>query len=255
MALRPSNRGFTIIEMAIVLLILGLLLGGGLAVLSTQVEMQKVKDTQRMLEEAKEALIGFAVANGRLPCPASATSNGAESVVAGAPLGAGGACTNPNDGFLPAVTLGLPGVNANGYLADAWHTAANRIRYAVSPANTNAATTLDGIRTTTIQTFGATGHTGHLYVCASATGTTPTTCGPAANTLTTNAVAVLFSLGRNAPTGGIGTDEAANLNGDRVFVSHTAVEAGGAGGEFDDMVTWLPMSILFNRMLQAGRLP
>ncbi|MGE5385608.1 MAG: prepilin-type N-terminal cleavage/methylation domain-containing protein [Betaproteobacteria bacterium] len=243
------NRGFTMIEMAIVLLILGLLLGGGLTVLSTQVEMQKTKDTQRALEEAKEALIGFAVANGRLPCPASAASNGVES-----PAG-GGVCTNPNDGFLPGVTLGLPNIDANGYVTDGWQTVANRIRYAVSTANGNAATTLDGIRNTTIQTFGAIGNTGHLYVCASAAGITATTCGTPANTLTTNAVAVLFSLGKNAPTGGTGVDEAANLNADRIFVSHTPVQVGGAGGEFDDMVTWLPMNILFNRMLQANRLP
>jgi len=28
-----------------------------------------------------------------------------------------------------------------------------------------------------------------------------------------------------------------------------------SGGEFDDLVIWLPPGILFNRMVQAGRLP
>ncbi|MBK6295373.1 MAG: prepilin-type N-terminal cleavage/methylation domain-containing protein [Rhodoferax sp.] len=41
-------HGFTIIEMAIVLLIVGLLLGGGLSVLGVQMEMQRVKGTERL---------------------------------------------------------------------------------------------------------------------------------------------------------------------------------------------------------------
>jgi prepilin-type N-terminal cleavage/methylation domain-containing protein len=242
---RPCN-GFTLIEMAIVLMIIGLLLGGGLTVLSAQIEQQKFKDTQRLLDDAKEALIGFAAANGRLPCPASAASNGVES-----PVG-GGVCTNPYNGFLPAVTLGLPGVDANGYLTDAWQGPTNRIRYAVTIASANAATTLNGIRTATMATFGP---AANLRVCGSSTGITATTCGAAA-ALTTNAVAVIFSLGNNAKNGAPGgVDETANQNGDQVFVSHTPVDVGGVNGEFDDMFTWIPPSILFNRMLQAGSLP
>ena len=236
-------QGFTLIEMAIVLLIMGLLLGAGLTVLSTQIEQQKIKDTQRLLEDAKDALIGFALANGRLPCPATAASNGLES-----PIG-GGACSASlaaHDGFLPAATLGIPGVDANGFLPDAWQTSTNRIRYAVSAANApgpnaNAATTTDGIRTATMVTYAPT-----LRVCASATGITGTTCG-AATVLTNSAVAVIYSLGKDSTNAG--PDQAANQNGDQVFVSHTPTAT------FDDQLTWLPSSILYNRMLQAGRLP
>jgi hypothetical protein len=67
-------------------------------------------------------------------------------------------------------------------------------------------------------------------------------------------VAVIFSLGKNAPTGGTGADEAANINNDPVFVSHTPTPA-SSGNEFDDLVTWLSPNILFNRMIAAGRLP
>jgi prepilin-type N-terminal cleavage/methylation domain-containing protein len=244
-ASRP-NSGFSLIEMAIVLMIVALLLGSGLGVLSAQIEQQKFKDTQRTLDEAKEALLGFAAANGRLPCPASAASNGIES-----PAG-GGVCTNPYDGFLPAVTLGLPGVDANGYLIDGWQVATNRVRYAVTTVSTNAATTLNGIRTATMATFGP---LTDLHVCGTSTGITATTCGTA-TALTANAVAVIFSLGPNAKNGVAGgADETANQNGDRVFVSHTPVDVGGTNGEFDDMFTWIPPSILFNRMLQAGSLP
>ncbi len=238
-----AAAGFTLIEMAIVIAIIGALLSSGMMLLGARVEQQKLKDTQKIVDDAREALIGFAAANGRLPCPASAVSNGVES-----PLG-GGVCTNPYDGFLPGVTLGLPGVDAGGYLTDAWQTSANLIHYAVTAANSSAATTPDGIRTLTMSTFAP-----DLYVCASATGISATTCGGAANTLSAAAVAVVFSLGKNAPTGGVGLDETANLDGDRVFISH-APSNGGANGAFDDQVTWLSSNLLFNRLLQAGRLP
>lgn len=235
--------GFSLVEMAIVLAIMGLVLGSSLTIFSAMRDQQHFNDTNALLGEAQDALTGFAIANGRLPCPASSASNGAES-----PVG-GGACTNALNGFLPAVTLGLSGVDANGYSTDAWGLSQNRIRYAVTTANANAATTGDGIRAITMTFFNP-----DLYVCGSSTGITGTTCGTA-TTLTSKAVAVIYSPGKNAATGGVGVDEAANLNNDSVFVSHSPAQAGVAGGEFDDQVTWLSPYILFNRMIQAGKLP
>lgn len=64
-----SQTGFTLIEMALALLIMGLVVGGGLNLMSSQMESQKLKETQAILEEAKNALIGFAVANRRFAMP------------------------------------------------------------------------------------------------------------------------------------------------------------------------------------------
>lgn len=253
--MKGDVRGFSLIEMAMVLLIVSLLLGGGLSVVSAQIEQQKFKDTQHILDDAREALVGYAAANGRLPCPASATSNGVESPLGGSTAGI--PCTNPYNGFLPAVTLGMPNPDANGYLQDAWQGTNNRIRYAVTTAitpgaNANAATTPNGIRTATLATYGT---APNLRVCGSSTGITATTCGTAP-ALTTTALAVIFSLGSNGKTGVVGgPDETANQNNDQVFVSHTPVAIGGTNGEFDDMFTWIPAAVLFNRMLQAGSLP
>lgn len=235
--------GFSLVELAVVLVIIGFLLGGLLLPLSAQMNQGRVSETQKALDEVNQALIGFAIANGRLPCPASPASNGVE-----APLG-GGVCTNPYDGFVPAVTLGLTRIDGQGYMIDAWGTQQNRIRYAVSTANGSAFTTADGMRTT-----GMAALTPDLRVCTTATGITATTCG-AASALTTTAPAVVLSLGRNAATGGVGVDEAANLNGDQVFISHTQSEPGAPNGEFDDLLIWVSPSILFNRMVAAGRLP
>lgn len=235
--------------MAIVLLVIGLLLGSGLSLLGAQIELQRTRTTQKTLEDARESLIGFAMANGRLPCPASPVSQGIES-----PEG-GGVCTHPYNGLLPAATLGLPGVDSQGYLPDAWGLPANRIRYAVTTAHGSSATTTDGIRNTGMATFAP-----NLSVCTSASGMTSSSCG-SATALTNTAVAVIHSLGKNAASGasggsgGSGLDEATNLANTRFFISHAPSASGAANGEFDDILTWLASNVLYSRLVQAGRLP
>ncbi len=68
---RPS--GFSLIELAIVLFIVSLLIGGLLMPLSAQNEIRGRQETDKALANIREALIGFAVVNGRLPCPAVAS--------------------------------------------------------------------------------------------------------------------------------------------------------------------------------------
>jgi hypothetical protein len=79
-------------------------------------------------------------------------------------------------------------------------------------------------------------------------------------------VAVVISLGKNglgainASTGAANpaptsADENENLNGPSTFASRTLTTAGTAAGEFDDIVIWLSKSVLFNRMVSAGKLP
>ena len=75
--------GFTLIELAIALAIIGLLLGMLIVPLNTQVDQQRMNDTQKQLNLITDAILGFAVANGRLPCPAAP---GVASVTAGAGL-------------------------------------------------------------------------------------------------------------------------------------------------------------------------
>lgn len=138
-----KHRGFTLIELAIVMAVIGLLVGGLVVPLSKRLEMQAYADTQAHLDKAVEALTGFAILNGRLPCPAS-DGRGLELTPTpeNAPTLCGAAdhsddasnSANTSWGHLPWSTLGI----APGDGADAW---GYQLRYAV---RTNLATGVAG---------------------------------------------------------------------------------------------------------------
>ena len=252
---RSRRRGFTLVELVVALLILAVLASGLAMPLAAQLRMRRESETRRQLDEAKEALLGFAAAHGRLPCPASATSRGAESFAPGGDATNGG-CSNFYDGWLPGATLGLAPLDAEGFVRDAWMGPANRIRYAVYGggaainAVANPLTRADGMQAATLPALAAAPH--YLFICASGTAANASGCGPAANQLTRRAAFVVLSLGAHAEAGP-GTDEARNLAGEPVFVHRDASLAPGA--EFDDQLTWVPIHLVVNRLLSAGRLP
>ena len=228
------SGGFTLTELAIVLVIVALLTGGLVLSLTTTRDIASEKETQKQLSSISEALLGFAVAQQRLPCPAAPNATGVENP-------AGGACTNPHDGFLPGITLGLAPTDAQGYVLDAW---GNRIRYAVTTANVNAFTIPSGIKNAW-----SGGLAPDLRICNTAAGIAGGNCAANAS-LSDTAAAVIFSTGRTGATGPLNADEQANVTTtDRVFVS------ANPGPTFDDLVTWLSPNILYNRLIAAGRLP
>ena len=249
--IESPQQGFTLAELAVVLAIVALLIGGLLIPLAEQDNMRRARETRNILADASEALIGFAAANGRLPCPATASSTGMESFAAGGDPGNGN-CSNFHDGFLPAATLGISPIGADGLALDGWN---RPIRYAVYSDTVNGIgnpfTRTDGVKAATMSALAT---RTALSICATSTGITAGNCAATAK-LADKAPAVLFSTGRNAPTGGSGKDEAANLDGDTAFVSHEPTPGTAANGEFDDLVAWLSPNILYNRMIAAGRLP
>lgn len=247
-----KQHGFTLLELGMVMLIMGLLLGGMLLPLSTELDRRNIADTDRQLEQIKEALLGFAAANGRLPCPASSSSAGKESF-SGTGTASTGACSNFSNGYLPAATLGLTPVDPGGFAVDAWRNPKNRIRYAVYTGTingvTNPFTRTDGLRTASMAPVAAAPQL--LLVCASIASSS--SCN--GSSLADTAPFVVFSLGRNAgsSTSGSSADESANLDGNQVFVSHSMTI--GGGNEFDDQLTWGSLNTLFSRMIAAGTLP
>ena len=236
----PSSgvSGFSLIELAIAIFVITLLLGGLLVPLSTQVEQRKVNETQKVLDEIREALMGYSLANGYLPCPDKTTSAGVGTPNDGQEDVNAGTCVT-QDGNLPWVTLGVTGY-------DSW---GNRFRYGVDAQFSQRAPTFNLTTTSTT-----------LRVC------TTSACSSLLTTISDGPPAIVLSHGKNgygainsitgnanpAPTG---ADELENTDGDAIFVSHSESASGSGAGEFDDIVVWLSREVLLNRMVAAGRLP
>jgi prepilin-type N-terminal cleavage/methylation domain-containing protein len=238
-----AARGFTLIEMALAIFIIALLLGSILIPLATQVEQRQISDTQKTLEEIKEALIGYAVAKGNLPCPDTGT-NGTENVEGGGT----GRCD-------PAAISGLVAIGRVPYSdlgvgnSDLW---GNRFTYVVNEQFARrAGTTYSPF---TLSTAG-----NDVQICATAA------CVAAAK-LSTTAVFAVVSHGKNGfgamklatgatnPASG-SADEQENYDTDANIVTRPQFTGGPAASEFDDIVIWLSRYTLFNRMVAAGKLP
>lgn len=210
------SRGFTLTEMAVVLVIVALLIGGMVLPLSAQQDIRNTADTQRLLADVTEALLGFAAthaaADGKpyLPCP-DTDADGSENRT-------GNACTN-QEGTLPWADLGLG-------RQDTW---GNPLYYRVSAAFSNNATGFTLLAT------------GDLRVC------TDNTCAAA---VANGIPAIILSRGKNGSATPTDADELENTDGDTDFVQRMQ---GGNG--YDDVLIWLPPGILVNRMIAAGRLP
>jgi prepilin-type N-terminal cleavage/methylation domain-containing protein len=265
--MKHPHRGFTLIEVAISMVILGLVMTGLVVSLTQQLQQRRLLDTRTTLTQANDALIAFVTANARLPCPAIVGSNGLEATMAP------GICTAAG-GFLPAVTLGLPNLDGNGLLNDGWadgsitdNTGAlsypRAIRYSVTPltgtTSVNALTTtklgLTATRSTVSTALATPANTG-LFVCRSLAGMVAAgnRCGSNANTLALNAVAVIWSQG---PTGNdvVGNSPAENQNANqpiaRAFVMHDPTDIAAAAGRFDDLVSWVAWGTVADKLMVA----
>ncbi len=64
-----AKKGFTLIEMAIVLVIVGLLIGGGFSTLGAYLDNAKQSHTLGSLKVTKQALLNYVKVNKHMPCP------------------------------------------------------------------------------------------------------------------------------------------------------------------------------------------
>jgi len=225
------QRGFVLIEVAIALLVLALILGGILAPLNAQVEQGKIRDTNKVISDFNEALLGYVMINGRLPRPATSSTNGVENA---SECASETACT----GFIPWTTLG------SGKL-DAW---GNIIRYSVTPDFANSAFALTTVGTKTIQERNA---ASALVSYATLVPVVVWSNGP--ENFGTNGTAVVRA---NNSSGVTNADEITNNTASTTFIRRIQVNNSAAtGGEFDDIVTFIPTAILVNKAIAAGKLP
>lgn len=179
-----NKAGFTLVEMAIVLIIVGLLVSALLAPLGAQRDLKDYSEVKTNLEQIKEALYGYALSHialdGRphFPCP-DTDGNGSENRT-------GAVCTSA-EGTLPTQELGLVGT-------DSWN---NNFDYRVSLVFSN-------------NTVGFTlGTLGDITVLDASGG----------NTIVANIPALVMSRGKNGGVAAVSANEIENTDLDSTFVN------------------------------------
>jgi len=230
------QKGFTLIELAVVLVIIGVLTGGFIGTLSSRIDNVRRIETRDSLEDIKTTIYGYAMSQlpVRLPCP-DVDNDGLEDVTAGQ-------CDALTArGNLPWLTLGIE-------RGDAW---ASTYSYWVADEYSNLA----GF---------------DLITNAAGAGQVDDSSG--GNTLSNNVAAVIFSHGKNqygsigldnvarsvVPAGAAFNDERENQDADAVapvlFINRSVTDA-NAAVVFDDILIWISEYEIKGRMLQAGVLP
>lgn len=119
------QRGYTLLELAMTLVVSGLIVTIGASLYHQREQTQQAEIAEIQFTRADQALMGYVFANNALPCPA-ADNNGTEARAAGR-------CVS-SQGFFPFRTLGMAGQLRNG--------AGAALRYAVYN-NANAVPSLD----------------------------------------------------------------------------------------------------------------
>lgn len=252
------QRGFTLIEVAIVLLILTIILGYSVAMWPRQQELKQHRAALSEMEAIIEHLVAFAQVNGRLPCPdtANVALDGREDR-------SGGNSCSAFFGFVPGRTLGMEGdYDQNNVLMDPWNAGYG---YAVSPIQDGVPNrvfvTANGIRDFGVNATLLANAANGLYLCddninAPANDTSCTSVsGDEVLGSNGEVAAVIISLGRDNAIPATSNVQRENLDGfnigtsDRVYIVTTPRD------DYDDLVRWVPTSLLFSKMIAAERLP
>ena len=222
MKLNKTNQqaGFTIVEIAIVLLIFGLIVGGIMGPLQIQLDNMDRRETVQTIETTKDAIIGFSLRNGRVPCP-DTTGDGQENNPAGN-------CSSAR-GSVPWVTLGVNSV-------DAWK---QPLTYRV---DTTFADNTDGTGCPDANVAGISFElcsTGNITVRATSAGAL----------VAANVPVIIVSHGENWVAAG-DVNEQENADNDANFVDKNHINQG-----YDDLVGWVNINNLMGKMVSANKLP
>lgn len=262
---RGKQLGFTLVEMSIVVLILGLVTGAIFSFLSHQSRQSALTTNQARQKQIALALSDHAQMHGRLPCPAATNVNTDH-----ANFGTEGGCAGVvSQGLVPFRVLGMSE-------RDIYDSFGNPFTYAVSNSATSTApaTPVHGSCRTALWIEGGRNKNPlkAIFCCKSApqqlivTGngtpvtalqsgvgglgnvdaldTTPTntTLAYMAYVLVSHGVdgrgAITPGTGGRIPLGpGIGAGESENANENATFAADRFSEAGGTGS-FNDIVLW-----------------
>jgi prepilin-type N-terminal cleavage/methylation domain-containing protein len=274
MNMKPSQSGFTLVEIAIVLLIVTILLGYSVAMFPLQQELKQYRHVGAEMDSITQHLIAFAQVNGRLPCPdtgGDVNATGTAGVVDGREdtddlvnnttgvAGADGLVDNCKAffGFLPARTLGINGkFNAAGILIDPWDSGYG---YAISQFDAGDGN-VDLVTANGIRIEGMANVIPDLFICDDSD-----ELGDDLNctTVTGNEVigtnggvaAVIISLGKDFAIPATSNIQAENIDNFDAGTADKVYIFAPRRDDYDDVVRWLSTNLLFSKMIEADQLP
>lgn len=249
------QHGFTLAELAIVLVIITILAAVLVVPIRGQIESRQRKQTEVALSRIEAALIGFAILNHRLPCPTTendpaAADYGRENFVLDTSTDEW-ICDTSEEGKLPWRTLGLPAVDAWGRprisATDSWD---GYFRYRVdrgfsAKPRTGAAAPIkaDTPYVNKIKVFD---HADNEITVSSYT---------SADALkNTFALALVYSTGPNRTPNGENASYEPGIHAKYEYGEPTISTKAEPDTPYDDMVIWLARPLLIARMAQAGAL-
>ncbi|MGE3714562.1 MAG: type II secretion system protein [Alphaproteobacteria bacterium] len=120
----PRNKGFSLLELSIVIIVVALVAGMGFSATLGLLETAKYKATEEKMNAIEEALMAFRTRYNRLPCPAF-RADAVSNATYGYSMTDPGICGSAGEaragdysmpGAVPARTLGLP----DSYMYDGW---------------------------------------------------------------------------------------------------------------------------------------
>lgn len=228
---KQPAHGFTLVELAMSLLVVGLLVGTFVLPVTGQLNARAIGETEKTMENIRDALIGYAVFYNKLPCPAAVVSNPSVN-----DLGTSQSSLCGQEGFVPWAELGI------GRVVDAW---GFPIRYRV-----------DNNYTTTIPTDLRTGN-GITISHDTASGSVNLVSSEADGS--SKIIVVLLSYGNDHLANGTVAQQGSaitpyeNGDGNAVYVSNEYINGSNAASNFDDIVVWIPKTTLLARLSAANR--
>ena len=122
-------RGFTLVEIVVVLFILGVVISMAVAITNALTASQRLSNTTTRLTAIDAAIVQFVMQQKRLPCPADGTLDytNSNAGIETARTSAAGCTTNEAGGVVPWRVLGL----SEGDITDGWN---RRMTYRVQAA-------------------------------------------------------------------------------------------------------------------------
>ncbi len=221
---KPRQNGISLLELSIVLCIVTLLGTGALFNLSAHVEQQRRQDAIKQLAEIRELILGFALSQGRLPCPASPALPNSDST-------AGLEDCTRQHGVLPWITLATPEIDPWGHRLT--YFASNRF---TGTPQSPGGSSFDLDTTGNANVLDTTGKT-----TASAIPLIVLSHGP-------NGLGAYQANGEK-----LGTPSGSELENSDADLTFIQVTPGVASN--DDLLTWISADQLKARLVTGGRLP